>query len=997
MSNTFTRKPAPDHVTAAAGTGAQANPEGHRSWQQVRQAELDTINRRPGRQPDDPLVGLAISGGGIRSATFALGVLETLRSRGVLPRIDLLSTVSGGGYIGAWLTGNCFRHASWLTSDSTTGAQWLQSIAHLRRYSNYLSPRVGFFSADTWSMATIWLRNTLLIQTTVILVIATLLMLPRPLFEGFVHWPWAGYLRWTTIFLFIFGIVGIAGNLLRLTSDDQPKILRASSWPTGLAAGAALIGAAWAYGAWMDFNPFDTGEVSYRAAVPIALLLVVGGFFLQPCGVWLVARFQQQDEAATQINYTQGWVQAVVIVPLMISAFLVAAILWGETTGVPTRGGLSQLDSFSTFFTAGWRYWPFPLAVVFASMWLLSFCGIRRITWAGRLALALSPFVAVGVLHGLLCGVMLLLHHWAQLPVKDGALRAFVWGPALVALAFVLTIVVLIGMMGRQSTDAVREWWSRLGAWLGIYATGWMVIAVSAVYGPWAIDAALASHPWTSLTISGGWIATVVGGLLGGSSGATGGGDASKSTTTQLKEAAAAVAPFLFIAGLLIGVAYGLHQAIVLNAGLGWNDVGATARDHFAHAAFLSVSLTVLAGCALALVLMAWRVDINEFSLNAFYRNRLVRCYLGASRFDDRDRVPQNFTGFDQGDDIRLQDLVTTKSPPRGPLHIVNCALNLGGSSDLALHTRHSAIFTLSPLFCGSPYVSRSQSGNGVPLGYVPTNLYGGHSSAPTLGQAISVSGAAASPNMGYHTSPVVAFLLTLFNVRLGWWFPNPARTRTDVASPAFSLRYLFAELFGGATDKSGFVMISDGGHFENLAAYELIRRRCRVVIVSDGECDPKLEFDGLGTLIRMCEVDFDYRIVISVKKIRLKSGDTWSEQRFAVGTIDYGGGEQGTLIYLKASMTGTEDTAVLQYKSSHAAFPHETTGDQFYGEDQFETYRQLGQSVASDAFSRRDEDVLVTANRLRTAEAIDRDRQAAAHESPERADLSHQSGAALS
>ena len=151
----------------------------------------------------------------------------------------------------------------------------------------------------------------------------------------------------------------------------------------------------------------------------------------------------------------------------------------------------------------------------------------------------------------------------------------------------------------------------------------------------------------------------------------------------------------------------------------------------------------------------------------------------------------------------------------------------------------------------------------------MPTNAYGGTRGDPTLGQAISVSGAAASPNMGYHTSPVMAFLLTLFNVRLGWWFPNPGRRRHRHPSPRFSLRYLVAELFGGANDKSKFVMVSDGGHFENLAAYELVRRRCRVIIISDGECDPTLAFEGLGTLIRMCEVDFGYQITIDVNAIR--------------------------------------------------------------------------------------------------------------------------------
>jgi hypothetical protein len=917
------------------------------SWSQAFADELTEVRkRRPGATgTEDHLVGLAFSGGGIRSATFGLGVLESLRRCGLLTKVDFLSTVSGGGFIGAWLSANCKRHPGWLEPT----ADWTASIGHLRRHSNYLSPKVGFFSADTWSMATIWLRNTVLIQLTVILAFACVLLLPRPLFEGFQHWPVVGYWRWATILLFVLGAVGIAGNQMRLTAAGTVPLLSAKKWRLGLAFGAVCVAAAWLYGEWIDFDPFRGGEVSYRAAAPIAALLVLAGFSLQPVAVRLIASVWPGDDPPQQINYTQNWVQAVVVIPMMAAGFLVAAILWGESTGVASGGELAAFDSYGQFFLNAWRYWPFPLSVVFASVWLLTFCAIHdRRDWRGLFAAFGAPFVAVPVLHALLCAVMLLLHGWAATPA-EGAWRAFVWGPPLVALAFVSTMVVLIGIMGRQSTEGVREWWSRLGAWLGIYATAWMVVAVSAVYGPRWVQMAIDSHPWTSLTAGGGWLGTVVAGLFAGKSESTGTAE-TKSTLTKVKEVVAAVAPFLFIAGLLVGVAYTLHQVILINSGQDWASVGAV--DHLRHSPFLRVSLAVWSACLAALLLMAARVDINEFSLNAFYRNRLVRCYLGATRFAPGERNPQNFTGFDDDDDIPLADLLEPQAPPTGPLHIVNCALNLGGSSDLALHTRHSAAFTLNPLHCGSAYKSRDQSGETAQLGYIPTRVYGGRVGTPSLGQAISVSGAAASPNMGYHTSPVVAFMLTLFNVRLGWWFPNPGRTATGFPSPHFSLRYLFAELFGGAADQSRFVMISDGGHFENLAAYELVRRRCRVIIIADGECDPKLTFAGLGTLIRMCEVDFGTRITIDVSAIRTAGESPWSTRRWAVGRIEYGAtAPDGILIYLKASMTGHEDTAVLQYKSTHPTFPHESTGDQFYGEDQFESYRRLGREVALGAF----------------------------------------------
>ena len=154
------------------------------------------------------------------------------------------------------------------------------------------------------------------------------------------------------------------------------------------------------------------------------------------------------------------------------------------------------------------------------------------------------------------------------------------------------------------------------------------------------------------------------------------------------------------------------------------------------------------------------------------------------------------------------------------------------------------------------------------------------------------------------------------------------------------------------ADDKSKYLAISDGGHFENLAGYELVKRKCRVILISDAECDPDLQFEGLGTLIRVCEVDFGATITIDVRSIQPAGESLWSASRCAVGTIDYhDGSPSGTLIYFKASMTGSEDTSILQYKATHATFPHESTSDQFYKEDQFESYRRLGNEIAAETF----------------------------------------------
>jgi hypothetical protein len=76
--------------------------------------------------------------------------------------------------------------------------------------------------------------------------------------------------------------------------------------------------------------------------------------------------------------------------------------------------------------------------------------------------------------------------------------------------------------------------------------------------------------------------------------------------------------------------------------------------------------------------------------------------------------------------------------------------------------------------------------------------------------------------------------------VRLGWWLRNPRWKEiwTDKYS-RLSLRELLSELLGMTTDDRSWVYLSDGGHFENLGIYELVRRRCRFIVASDAGGDP--------------------------------------------------------------------------------------------------------------------------------------------------------------
>jgi hypothetical protein len=343
-------------------------------------------------------------------------------------------------------------------------------------------------------------------------------------------------------------------------------------------------------------------------------------------------------------------------------------------------------------------------------------------------------------------------------------------------------------------------------------------------------------------------------------------------------------------------------------------------------------------GCGLSRL-----INVNKFSLHAIYRNRLVRAYLGAS---NSQRDPNPFTGFDPADNLPLQELRDPKNPalPQRPLHIINMALNLVTGDNLAWQQRKSETFTASTLHCGN-----------FRLGYRFTKHYalGQKKYGLTLGTAVAISGAAASPNQGYHSSPMVALIMTLFNVRLGWWLGNPGAMGHGTfhdSAPHSPVRHMVKEGLGLTDSSSPYVYLSDGGHFENLGLYEMILRRCRLIVVSDAGCDPDCSLEDLGNAIRKIRVDLGVKIEIKEFKIfsRTDAEGRQSGRYCAIGEIDYGtadeGGRKGTLIYLKPALLGDESRDIYNYSRESEEFPHEPTSDQWFSESQFESYRALGQ-----------------------------------------------------
>jgi len=277
------------------------------------------------------------------------------------------------------------------------------------------------------------------------------------------------------------------------------------------------------------------------------------------------------------------------------------------------------------------------------------------------------------------------------------------------------------------------------------------------------------------------------------------------------------------------------------------------------------------------------------------------------------------------------------------------------GGKELAWQQRKAASFTFTPLYCGYEFPE-------LPPGYCPSEkfatkaVFSRRPNPITLATAMAISGAAASPNMGYHSAPAPAFLMTVFNVRLGWWLGNPRKEKGyQKSGPLNVLGRLLCELFGLTNEQEKYVYLSDGGHFENLGIYELVRRRCRFIVACDAEEDHTFGFGGLGNAIEKCRSDFGVDIDINVEPIRRPTEAGHSEWHCAIGTIHYSrvdrDGRDGILVYLKSSLTGDEPTDVLRYGAANPGFPHQSTGDQWFDESQFESYRVLGFHIAEEVF----------------------------------------------
>jgi hypothetical protein len=343
---------------------------------------------------------------------------------------------------------------------------------------------------------------------------------------------------------------------------------------------------------------------------------------------------------------------------------------------------------------------------------------------------------------------------------------------------------------------------------------------------------------------------------------------------------------------------------------------------HYAQGFNVLAAVTLVFG-----IVAIFLLNINLTAPHRLYRDQLARTFVHR-RDPETKPVP----------------LAAVNPEGFAPYHLINATANLPSSTNVALRERRSDFFLFSKHWCGAPSI-----------GYAETSQWRAGGDPLDLATAMAVSGAAASSYMGLGSISSLSALLTFLNVRLGYWIRRPGADGL-FSAPGFTC--LIREMLGiFMSEKQTWINLSDGGHIENMAIYELLRRRCKFIISVDGEADPQSTFHGHLTLVRHAQIDFGIRIEPDLSDLRPDLTSKFSQSHSMMCRVHYpkaGGQPAGTglILYLKLSVTGNELELIKRYRALHPDFPHQTTLDQFFDEEQFEAYRQLGVHVAEGLFS---------------------------------------------
>lgn len=636
-------------------------------------------------------------------------------------------------------------------------------------------------------------------------------------------------------------------------------------------------------------------------------------------------------------NYLQpGSISTVALIATALRGALYNLTVYGlmliALMGLLVHSGfLPDAASPTSFLSPPW-YRIECWVLLFGGLFAVAVLAFGLATWMSSEPLGIAAVVGIaGILLVLAAGIVSLTGWGLPQPLPANSLN-WRW-PATTAafLTFAAAVVFLAQLIvhrGGKARDRASTVWPYLSRVTYLNVIGDFLSVPLSLLVLWSI-------PYADR-----WAGEKVGSLLAGGMsallGAAGGlyqffaGREKPATSTPLANLRIVASAALLIYGLLLLA----HRGVIsLDGRLSYGLIGALAAVSF---------------------VLGLLINTNYYGLGRMYRDRLMEAFMpNLATIEANTWAPAT-----DADRASLTDFRGSAGTPQQPLHLVNCnAVMVNARSD-TFRGRGGDSFVLSPWFSGSNAT-----------GWVPTGRLG--NGAMSLATAMSISGAAANPNAGVAGRGVtrnrlVSLLMSLLGVRLGHWQPNPAYRgwAQRLYSPNLWLPGLWQGLLGrGLDERAAYVELTDGGHFDNTGLYELIRRRVEVIVLSEAGQDADYHLDDLANAIEKVRVDFGVHIRFEEKDYDLDAlrpvpATGLSERGFAIGSIRYPktrdpGAEpqydEGTLIYLQTTPVKNMRPDTDAYRRQHPDFPHETTADQFFAEEQLEAYRELGLRIARD------------------------------------------------
>ncbi|MBO6893960.1 MAG: patatin-like phospholipase family protein [Roseibium sp.] len=928
--------------------------------------EVSTIEETR-KVPRSEFFGVAFSGGGIRSGIFCLGVMQKLAASGIFKNVDYLSTVSGGGYIGSalawWLTGktstneseteNSFDAGSklpWGTADpDDIEAEDNKILSHVRNNGNYLIPGDGI---NLLSGLAVVLRAVLLNLLVWIPIVAA----------AFIAMHWIGAHEWAR---------SLAGELAFFGDAPQFTLLFKLCLLAAVFVGVIYVALS------IQFSLLSWSRRSTKNMKP-----------------WLNVRRTKADGAGKLLWWAKlaSWIMWALIAAINVYAGLQVASIIGALPG-------SCPDVPAVLaWTCGTVYLGVPVLVVLALACLSYSIVLSRFEYKG----SAGPFVAfIGL------ALWLIWQSWQGLPVaNEYASDPSKWVPLFaLTMASVMLVNYRLGKFFRwlrQVPPASMRYSGRRSFEKG---TGYLLIAEAALVAIGVIPL-VHLYIYSEVGEAGGGITGLLG-VLGGALSAywgfyqsQGKGGGGKFTGPILKFGAAALlfglATLSFDVAERVSVSAGLVQstsdylakqeakpdqnvALIANHpiiqeqvsngddmtalllfGGRWQELELAAEepdvagaDSSQSALEQNVVQAVFLGFLAIALITGFFANLNYISLGRFYRDRLVEAFM--PDFETAKTKQSGAAGL--ADKLRLSDVWQNRN---GPYPLINANIVLANSRDRKIKQRGGASFLLSPMACGSDET-----------GWLQTSEFDGNEM--TLATAMAISGAAANPRSGVGgkgitRSKTVSLVMNLLNFRLGYWVNNPCRQKTKWMKWRPNHIFpsgVYAATGSGYAETSKFSELSDGGHFENLGLYELVRRRCRLIIICDGGQDNTASYSDFVTAIRRIEDDFGAKITFNenagpANMIAKPCDDVYpsdadyADKGYFVAEIDYCAddahkdwSQTGLIIYLKTTMIRDLSMKAKGYKGANPDFPDQSTGDQFFDEEQFEAYRELGYRIA--------------------------------------------------